>query len=215
MRFSRKTKFVIVAIGLLVHCRGEPQYSYHRVETNLNTNTKSLYEQNNENLKNAISLLIMSKNGEIPYNLVEKMSVAIIEKSLKYDFDPLFITTVIYRESEYNPFAISSKGAIGLMQLMPKYFDEKSEDIFDIETNIEMGTAELNRLREKYGNYSDMLMAYLAGEAQLRNYKKGTIAEETAISMAYYANIILLNYQILSARFRINTDLETEILSMY
>ncbi|MGB9599794.1 MAG: lytic transglycosylase domain-containing protein [Myxococcota bacterium] len=215
MRFIRQAKFAIIAVALFPHWTNSNQPHCSRVETNFNTNIRSLHEQNNENLKNAISLLIMSKNGDIPYSLVEKISMTIIEKSVEYDFDPLFIATVIYKESEYNPFAISPVGAAGLMQLMPKYFDSKSGSVFDIEANIEKGTAELYRLREKYGNYTDMLIAYLAGEQMLKNYKNGEIMEETAIAMNYYSHIILLNYQILSARFRINTNTETEILSMY
>jgi len=121
---------------------------------------------------------------------------------------------VIYKESEYNPFAISDRGARGLMQLLPEYFAYGLEDIYDIDTNIEKGTAELYRLYNKYGNYSDMLMAYLGGEQLLKNYKRKEISEQTAILMEYYSHIILLNYQILSSRFRVNQNNETELLTL-
>ncbi|MCX7957725.1 MAG: lytic transglycosylase domain-containing protein [Deltaproteobacteria bacterium] len=214
---NKTIRFAAAAVVLFYSCSdsGSPGRYYSRTEENFSTSIKSLEEQNNDSLRNAISLLIMSKNGDIPYSLVEKISQSIITTSLKYDFDPLFITSVIYKESEYNPFTVSPRGAVGLMQLMPKYFDEASVSIFNIDVNIEKGTAELSRLRDKYGNYTDMLMAYLGGEGLLRNYKKGEISEETAILMNYYAHIILLNYQILSARFRVNVNTETELISMY
>ncbi len=214
---SKVIRYTAVAVFFFYSCSdsGSPNRYYSRIEENFNTNIKSLEVQNNESLRNAISLLIMSKNGNLSYNLIEKISQSIITISLKYNFDPLFITSVIYKESEYNIFSTSARGACGLMQLMPRYFDEIDINIYEIDINIEKGTAELARLREKYKNYSDMLMAYLGGEGLLRNYKKGDISEETAILMNYYVNIILLNYQILSHRFRININTETEILSMY
>ncbi len=214
---SRIIKYAAVAVVIFYGCSNpqSPGRYYNRTEENFSTSIRSLEEQNNESLRNAISLLIMSKNGDLSYSLVEKISQSIISNSLKYDFDPLFITSVIYKESEYNPFSLSPRGAAGLMQLIPRYFDEVQVNIYDIDTNIQKGTAELSRLREKYGNYTDMLMAYLGGEGLLKSYKKGEISEETAILMNYYAHIILLNYQILSARFRVNVNTETELLSMY
>ncbi|MCX7944275.1 MAG: lytic transglycosylase domain-containing protein [Deltaproteobacteria bacterium] len=211
---NRANRYISLAVILFYSCNdftSERRY-FNRTEENFNTNIKSLEEQNNDNLRRSISLLIMSKNGEIPYTLVEKISDSIISTSLKYNFDPILITTIIYKESEYNPFSVSPKGAVGLMQLIPRYFQDEKINIFDIDTNIDRGTAELSRLRDKYGNYIDMLMAYLGGETLLKNYKKGDIPEETAILMNYYASMILLNYQILSARFRININTETELV---
>lgn len=214
---SRVLKHITIAIVFLYGCSKAPSSTiyYKKTEENFRTNIKSLEEQNNISLRNAISLLIMSKNGEIPFSLVEKISQSIVVYSLKYDFDPLFITSVIYKESGYNPLSTSPKGAAGLMQLMPQYFGDGLKNIYEIDTNIEKGISELSRLRERYGNHVDMLMAYLGGEELLKNYKKNEISEETAIFMSYYANIILLNYQILSSRFRVNINSETALLSMY
>jgi soluble lytic murein transglycosylase-like protein len=217
MSYIRKRKFAIIAAILLFNCSNSnsPSISYHRVDGNLNADIRSLYEHNNQNLKNAISLLIMSKNGDLPYNLVEKISESIINYSYQYNFDPLFITSVMYRESEYNPFALSPAGAAGLMQVMPRFFSKKGVNIFDIDSNISSGVAELARLRDKYQNYSDMLMAYLGGEGLLRDLRRGEISEETAILMNYYTYIILINYQILSSRYRVYLNDESSFLSMY
>lgn len=210
------SKIVVMAMIVLAQCTAEKgQYtSYNRVETNLKIDIRSLYELNNKSLKNAISLLIMSKNGDIPFDLVEKMSDSIVRTSIRYDFDPLLITSIIYKESEFNPFAISSAGAIGLMQIMPKYFEGKGDNIYDIDTNIRKGVEEISRLRDKYHNYPDVLMAYLAGEGALKNYKRDEISEETAILMDYYSYIILLNYQILSGRYRDYLVSDYSLLSM-
>lgn len=216
MQILSRSKIVITALIILMQCTGgKVQYiSYKRVETNLKMDTRSLYELNNKSLKNAISLLIMSKNGDIPFDLVEKMSDSIVRTSIRYDFDPLLITSIIYKESEFNPFARSSAGAIGLMQIMPKYFESKGDNLYDIDTNVRKGVEEISRLRDKYHNYTDVLMAYLAGEGALKNYKRDEISEETATLMNYYSYIVLLNYQILSGRYRNYLVSDYSLLSM-
>lgn len=213
---SRAIKCAAIAVVVFLTFKsGDSQRTnYSRVEVNFSTDVRSLEVQNNENLRNSISLLIMSKNGEVPYNLVEKMSQSIIDTSLRYQFDPLFITSVIYRESEYDPFATSTKGAVGLMQLLPKFFDRPDINLYDIDINLEKGVSELARLREKYGSYTDMLIAYLGGEELLKSYKRGEISEETAIMLDDYARIILINYQILTSRFRVRINNDLEFLSM-
>lgn len=77
-----------------------------------------------------------------------------------YEINPAFVAAVIYRESHYDPQAVSSVGARGLMQLMPDtgtWMAEKAgitdydhDDLFDPETNIRLGTRYLNYLSNKF-----------------------------------------------------------------
>src|SRR4051794_37682873 len=58
----------------------------------------------------------------------------------RYDVDPLLVHSVIQVESNYNPYAVSAKGAQGLMQLMPataRRFGVKNS--FNVKENIEGG----------------------------------------------------------------------------
>ncbi len=71
-----------------------------------------------------------------------KMLQTVLKESAKANLDPLLILSVITVESKFNKYAISSSGAIGLMQVMPFWLNElehPTENLFDVETNIHLG----------------------------------------------------------------------------
>jgi len=78
---------------------------------------------------------------------------------------PALVRAVIETESGFNPRAVSPKGAMGLMQLMPSIVKERGvRDPFDPDQNLEAGTALLaDLLREYGGDYAKALAAYNAG----------------------------------------------------
>ncbi|MBI1898168.1 MAG: lytic transglycosylase domain-containing protein [Acidobacteria bacterium] len=90
----------------------------------------------------------------------------------KYDLDPLLVHSVIQVESNYNPYAISHKGAEGLMQLIPgtaRRFGVRNS--FDIRQNIEGGVRYLKYLSGLFPNDLRLaLAAYNAGEAAVTKY---------------------------------------------
>jgi soluble lytic murein transglycosylase-like protein len=79
---------------------------------------------------------------------------------------PALVTAVIETESSYNPRAVSPRGAMGLMQLMPEVArDLGVENPFEPEENIRGGVTLLRRLLDKYhGDQRLALAAYNAGE---------------------------------------------------
>jgi soluble lytic murein transglycosylase len=89
------------------------------------------------------------------------------QKSRKYDIDPSIIRALISAESSWDVHAISNKGAIGLMQLMPATArDMKIKNPFDPEQNIEGGTRYLRMLLDRFnGNMELAVAAYNAGPA--------------------------------------------------
>lgn len=93
----------------------------------------------------------------------------ITRKSSKYKIEPAIIRAVITVESNWNPRAISSKGAIGLMQLMPSTAkDMRVKNAFDPEENIEGGTKYLRYLLNRFnGDIELALAAYNAGPARV------------------------------------------------
>lgn len=90
----------------------------------------------------------------------------------RYDLPPELIHSIIRAESNYNAIAISPKGAMGLMQLMPetaKVYGVKN--VFDPQDNIEGGVKYLNDLIKLFNrNTGLVLAAYNAGQEAVKKY---------------------------------------------
>ena len=88
-----------------------------------------------------------------------------------YGVDALLIHSIILAESNYNEFAISSKGAVGLMQLMPETArDYGVKNLYNPTENIEGGVRYLKHLMNYYGNLDLSLAAYNAGPEAVAKY---------------------------------------------
>jgi len=90
----------------------------------------------------------------------------------KYGVSPYLIKAVIHAESGYNPNAVSSKGASGLMQLMPATAKSlKVTDRFNPKDNVEGGVKYLRFLLDTFsGDVSLALAAYNAGLSNVAKY---------------------------------------------
>jgi soluble lytic murein transglycosylase-like protein len=98
-------------------------------------------------------------------------SEAIRQAAQTHKVDPALIKAVIHAESAFNPRAVSPKGAIGLMQLMPSTARMLGvRNAFVPESNIEGGTSYLARLIRRYNNVEHALAAYNAGDLHVQRY---------------------------------------------
>ncbi|MSO22198.1 MAG: lytic transglycosylase domain-containing protein [Acidobacteria bacterium] len=116
----------------------------------------------------------------------------IYEVSEQQGVDPELVKAVAKTESNYNPYAVSNKGALGLMQLIPdtaKRFGVAN--VFDAKQNIEGGVKFLKFLMGMFpNNLPYILAAYNAGENAVLKYKGIPPYQETQayvrkISQAY------------------------------
>jgi len=96
----------------------------------------------------------------------------LVEETAKtFDVSPALVDSVIQVESNYNPNAVSPKGAQGLMQLMPataRRFGVKNS--FDAKQNIEGGVRYLKFLQQTFKDDRLAIAAYNAGEGAVTKY---------------------------------------------
>jgi hypothetical protein len=98
---------------------------------------------------------------------------ALIEQEARrYDIDASLVSALIRAESNYEPRAVSRKGARGLMQLMPATARRLSvERPFDPASNVRGGVRYLRELVDRFGHRPEfVLAAYNAGEAAVEAY---------------------------------------------
>lgn len=87
---------------------------------------------------------------------------------------PQLVRAIIVVESAFNPKAVSRKGAVGLMQLLPETARRYgASNAFDPEQNISAGTRYLRDLIGRYGNNLELVLAaYNAGTDAVERYGK-------------------------------------------
>lgn len=109
--------------------------------------------------------------GLYPYPYRDAIEAA----AARHGLDPLFLAAVIRTESRFRPDAVSPRGAMGLMQLLPATARELAGPAFDPaellapETNIELGARYLAQLTERFGGRTAAaLAAYNGGQANVR-----------------------------------------------
>lgn len=99
-----------------------------------------------------------------------------------FSIDPALIKAVMAAESGFNPNAVSPKGAVGLMQIMPataaryglRHHKNNSieRQLTDPKTNIRLGTRYLRDLHKLFPNQPQLILAsYNAGEGAVKKYK--------------------------------------------
>lgn len=116
--------------------------------------------------------------------------------SAEYDLPPNLVFGVIKTESNFNPDAGSSAGALGLMQLMPETFEWlqtykygeatlPTESLYDPETNIKYGCLFLRFLLDRYAVEETAVAAYNAGFGAVDGWLENSEYSDDGMHLKY------------------------------
>lgn len=109
-------------------------------------------------------------------NYPKKYSEFVEKYAYEYGIPEYVVYSVMKVESDFNSGAVSSAGAVGLMQMMPDTFNWltsmrkenlDSAMLYDPETNIKYGTYYLSYLYVRYGTWTEVYAAYNAGQGKV------------------------------------------------
>ena len=97
----------------------------------------------------------------------------ILKAATRYMVDPALIKAIVMAESGYDPQAVSSQGAAGLMQLMPRTAESLGvEDAFNPEHNVNGGVRYFKQLLEEFNCDIELaLAAYNAGSSTVKRHR--------------------------------------------
>ncbi|MSO58081.1 MAG: lytic transglycosylase domain-containing protein [Thermoleophilia bacterium] len=110
-----------------------------------------------------------------------RYEAAVHGTALRHRLAPSLVAAVVYAESEFDPQARSSAGALGLMQLLPTTAEGIAlhtggerfvvPDLFDPALNLSYGTWYLRSLLDRYGDVPTALAAYHAGPGNVDRWR--------------------------------------------
>ena len=126
-----------------------------------------------------VFLLVFGVNCCYGIIFPQKYSAEVSSASERFDVDKAIIYSVINIESHFDKNALSNKGAVGLMQIMPSTAEELAKELniedYDLKNphhNILIGTYYINKLCKKVENLETALCAYNAGPANVSLWLK-------------------------------------------
>ncbi len=146
--------------------------------------------------KNGISFVASSGSNSVPLHYKQKIQALTEKHNLREDL----VLAVAKTESSFNPFAVSPKGAVGIMQLMKDTARQYGViNRYNAHENIEAGVKHLKYLYEKYrGNIPLILAAYNAGEEAVNKYNGVPPYKETKNYIRRVMSLMGMSYTLSS-----------------
>ncbi len=99
----------------------------------------------------------------------------IYETARRHEVNPGLVAAMVETESAFDPYAVSPKGAAGLLQLMPataRRFGLEAGEVFDPDRNLDAGVRYLKWLSRRFeGHLPHILAGYNAGESTVDRYE--------------------------------------------
>ena len=203
---SRPVAFLLVLIyfvqsGLLVYLIADK----FDLEKQISFQQKRINE-----LEERLQIFKAIDDFQIGFNREEVGTLAdvIYSESHKYGYDPMFIMAIILTESSFRKGQVSSKGARGLMQVVPFVGEDVAaragvdwagtETLYVPESNIKVGTRHLFEQLLKFGDVKKALVSYNMGETRLRS-----LMRRSRPIPGRYLRIVEDNYRMLKETYQV------------
>jgi hypothetical protein len=206
MKFFVQTLFAIAALvfGFFMGVRYQTRVeSLNEINTLVQVQKNKIESLRDDNhlLKTVVLLreFLDRESIRLPEGTVNDIAGSIHEASRRFSLPPEMILAVIRIESAFDINALSNKGAVGLMQIMPSTGEEIARDLRmdwpgvdllrDPQANIEMGAYYLTKLIGQFNNLAVALAAYNHGPGRIAE-----LSEAKADLPMDYAEKVLSHY---------------------
>ena len=151
---------------------GVIQISLLSVATLLMTGCSSLGMGSVEKRASKLSVGIQ-KAYSVNSDTANRVSPMIVSTADRYNMDPLLLAALIRQESSYRSTVVSPAGAVGLTQVIPRYWQATCPgDLFDENTNINCGTYILKKYEASAGSMPKALGYYNVGPTGYNTNRK-------------------------------------------
>lgn len=168
--------------------------------TNMSAHSKiQALEATNKTLVEDITLLAKTNDHLVTKLTVTKRNIktakrqgkaayieALITMEIKYNMPSGILQNIAYHESRYNPNAVSHKGAIGIMQIHPRW--HKNINPYNPYASIRYGAKYLNSLYLKFNDWEIALAAWNWGQGNISKYSFYKAPSETR---AFVKNVMV------------------------
>jgi soluble lytic murein transglycosylase-like protein len=141
---------------------------------------------------------------DMPPGEVWNIATTIDRVGSKYRIEPEMLLAIIHTESAFRSDAVSSKGAVGLMQLLPSTAEEVAREIDlewtgeevlrDPEVNIELGSYYLSKLRDRFDSMEAAVVAYNEGPGRVEQLQQARIAFPTFYRDRVFGSLRQVSY---------------------
>lgn len=122
-------------------------------------------------MKVTVAPIIKRLKPKVDESILAEIDEAIMLYSKLYNIPPVFVVYLMKRESNFSPRAFSSVGAVGLMQVFPKWHRDKMdemgithEEVYDIDNNVRLGCWILRNYIDQTGSIDKALTKYVGGK---------------------------------------------------
>lgn len=120
--------------------------------------------------KKTVVPIIKKLRPQLDDKIAEEISKAIIKYSFEYRIPPEFVVYLMKRESRFDVLAKSKVGALGLMQVLPKWHKDKMDkmgitknEVYHIDNNVKLGCWILRGYINETGTIEKALTKYVGG----------------------------------------------------